>query len=133
MTVRKVVALTVDVEDRPGALAELTQPVADAGINLLAIYAGPMGGGKAKVSCVPDDPDKLRALAAEGGVSVQEREILFVEGDDRPGAGAEVARKLANGGLNIEVMLGTGSAGKFAMCIAVAPEDVDRAAAALGA
>jgi len=133
MTVRKVVALITEVDDRPGVLGEMAGPVADAGINLLALYGGPAGEGRAKIACVPDDPGKLRGLAAEGGVSVEERELLFLEGDDRPGAGAEIARKLANAGVNIQAILGTGSAGKFAICIAVAPEDLDRAASALGA
>ena len=132
MTVRRVTAFTVEVEDRPGTLAEMAQPVADAGINLLAVYGGPTSEGRAMICCVPEDPGPLRALAAEGGVPVQERECLLVEGEDRPGAGAELARKLAGAGINIEQMLATASGGTFAACVVVAPGDIDKAAAALG-
>ena len=132
MTVRKVVAFTAEVQDQPGVLAEMAQPIADAGINILALYGGPKGEGKAVVCCVPDDPAKLRALAAEGGVAVQEHEHLLVEGDDRPGVGASVARKLAGAGVNIQAIIGTTTGGKFLLCIRVAPEDIDKAAAAIG-
>ena len=132
MTVRKVVAFTVEVEDRPGILAEMSGPVADAGINLLAVYGGPIGGGKAKICCVPDDPAKLRALAAEGGIAVQERPHILVEGDDRPGTGAQVAQTLADAGINIEELHGAATGGKYALCIMVAPDAVDRAVKALG-
>ncbi len=133
MTVRKVVALTAEVDDRVGALAEIAQPVADAGINLLAVYGGPMGGGKARVCCIPDDPARLKDLAAQGGIAVQEREHLLVEGDDRAGVSAEIASKLSGAGVNIQAIHGTAGGGKFGICILVAPEDIDKAAAALSA
>ncbi|MFQ5809428.1 MAG: ACT domain-containing protein, partial [Armatimonadota bacterium] len=57
MTVRKATGFTVEVDDRTGVLAEMAQPVAEAGINLLALYGGPAGAGKAKICCVPENPD----------------------------------------------------------------------------
>jgi hypothetical protein len=132
MAVRRVTAFSVEVDDQPGVLGEMAQHIADAGINLLAVMGVPSGEGKSAIRCVPDDPGKLRALAAEGGVAVEESELLLVEGDDVPGAAAAAGQKLGAAGININGIIGLTTAGKYALCICVGPDNVDKAVAALG-
>jgi hypothetical protein len=61
-------ALVLDIEDKPGALGRLTRKIADAGVNLSAIYLAT----KTRVVIGARDLEKARAAAAgEGAASRQ--------------------------------------------------------------
>jgi hypothetical protein len=62
-------ALTVALEDRPGALAALTRRLADAGVNIVGVITLGRRQGKAELAITVDAVDKARrVLATEGGV-----------------------------------------------------------------
>jgi len=52
-------ALVLEIEDRPGALGKLTRKIADAGVNLNAVY----------LATKTRDIEKARAAAGEGAAS----------------------------------------------------------------
>jgi hypothetical protein len=62
-------ALMVAVEDRPGALAQLTRRLADAGVNIIGVVTLGRRQGKAELAITVDEVDKARrVLATEGNV-----------------------------------------------------------------
>jgi hypothetical protein len=57
--------LVMNIEDRPGALGQLTRKIADAGVNLSAVYLAT----KTRVVIAARDLEKARAAAGEGAAS----------------------------------------------------------------
>ena len=96
--------LTIDVENTPGALAEVAGAVSDAGVNLAAATC--IGAGeRAELHILVPHPEAVKhALAiAHLGVS-REREVVVVDVEDRPGVLADLARKVAKAGVNLELV-----------------------------
>lgn len=129
MTVRKAIQFSVRLPDEPGVLAQVTEVLAGQGVNLVAL-AGWTEGSDAVIACVPEDPDKLRNVDA-GGLTVQEREVVVVEGDDRLGVGNLLAQKIAQAGVSIHACTIQAAAGKYQAVFNVAPNDVDKIVNAL--
>lgn len=93
--------LTITLEDRPGRLADLGQATGGAGINIEGLSAT-TGGGRAEVHVLVDDAAAARDALSSAGIKVEgESDVLVVEVEDRPGTMGEVARKLADAGVNI--------------------------------
>jgi hypothetical protein len=57
-------ALHVGVEDRPGALANLTGRLADAGVNITGVVVLSRHQGKAELAMTVDDVDAARRVIA---------------------------------------------------------------------
>ncbi|MGH9316949.1 MAG: ACT domain-containing protein, partial [Thermoanaerobaculia bacterium] len=73
--------------------------------------------------------------AGKAGLKLSDAKRAFlIQGDDRPGAVAGAARKLADAKINITAAAAASSgAGRYGMILWVAPAAYDRAAQALGA
>ena len=94
--------ITVYLDDHPGELARITSLLGEAQVNILGFCAMRSGGGKAEVHLLIDDAlAAFSTLAAGGAVIASEQEVLVVNVNDRPGILGDVARKLADGGINI--------------------------------
>src|SRR4051794_36638112 len=96
--------LVIEIENEPGALARVAAAVSDAGVNL----AGATCVGSAERVelhiLVPHAEAARHALAlSQLGVS-REREVVVVEVEDRPGVLADLARKVASAGINIDLV-----------------------------
>jgi len=96
--------LTVILTDRPGTLADMGEILGKAGINIEGICATTYKGVGAIHILVEDSAGARQALKAKGIEVTAEREVLVKEIEDRPGILGEVARKLANAGVNIELV-----------------------------
>lgn len=97
--------LTVILEDRPGELAKLAESTGEAGVNLLGMCAL-TGEGKGFIHVLVDEAEAnaaREALEAAGMGVADAREALVVDIQDRPGTLGEVARTLAEAGVNIEL------------------------------
>jgi hypothetical protein len=57
-------ALTLSVEDRPGALAHLTRGLADAGVNIVGLLTLGRRQGKAELALSVDEVEKARRVLA---------------------------------------------------------------------
>jgi hypothetical protein len=123
-TVKRVTGFTLRVEDRAGLLAEMLEGVRNEGAMLLAV-AGWTEGKQAALFGIPTDPQKARSAAARNGIKVEERDYVWVEGDDRPGALIEFSRKLATRGINVETVHALAVEGKFAAIFALAADDLE--------
>jgi hypothetical protein len=97
--------LTVILRDRPGELARLGEVTGSAGVNIHGMAAF-TGEGRGVIHVLVDDGDVQRAVqalkAARLGVA-DEREVLVIDVDDRPGSLGELARELADANVNVEL------------------------------
>ena len=134
-TVRSVDYYYMTVPDKPGEGQRILSALKESGVNLLAFLGFPVEGGQSQLDLVPDDPQRLRKAAEGAGVTLSEAKRAFlIEGDDRVGAVADTAAKLAEANINlIAAAATTAGPGRYGMILWVAPGDYDRAAEALGA
>ena len=96
--------LAVTVEDKPGALAGMGEAIGAAGINIGGVCAAATPGASVVHLLVDDAGGARQALEGAGFSSIEEREVAVLEVEDRPGVLGEVARKLADAGVNIELV-----------------------------
>jgi hypothetical protein len=95
--------LTVVLDDKPGALADLGEATGRANVNLEGL-CGTTSGGKGEIHVLVENAGSARQALEDAGMEVSaERDVLVVEVEDRPGTMAEVARKLGDAGINIEL------------------------------
>jgi len=133
--IRRVDYFYVEVSDRPGEGFRLLSSLKEAGVNLLSMTAFPIGGGRSQIDVVPEDPAALESAARKTGITFKaRRRALFIQGKDRPGAIADIARVLSEAGINVHAAnAACGGGGGFGMILWVAQQEVDAAAKALGA
>jgi hypothetical protein len=99
------VDMVIEVNNEPGALAKVAAAVSDAGVNLAAAtYTG--AGRTAELHILVPHAEPVRhALAITSQAVTREREVVVVEiDDDRPGVLADLARKVAEAGVNIDLV-----------------------------
>ena len=95
--------LTVIMDDQPGKLADLGEATGRAGINIAGLCAM-VGDGKGFIHILVEDAPTARKALEEAGISVaDEREAVIVDLHGKPGAMGEIARDLADAGVNIDV------------------------------
>jgi hypothetical protein len=121
--------LTVVLTDKPGQLATLGGATGAAGVNIDGMCAF-TGEGRGIIHVLVADSAASRAVAAleEAGMGVADRRhVLVIDIEDRPGSLAEVARELAEAGVNIELLYSTFGGVK----LVVVTDDMESARAAL--
>jgi hypothetical protein len=99
------VDLVIDVENTPGALARVAAAISDAGVNIAAATCiGP--GERAELHIlVPHAEAAKHALAISHDVTVShEREVVVVDVEDRPGVLADLTRKIARAGVDLDLV-----------------------------
>src|SRR5918999_3616355 len=99
------VDLVIEIENSPGALAEVAAAISDAGVNMAAATCvGP--GNRAELHILVKHAEAAKhALAISHGVAItREREVVVVEVDDRPGVLADLTRKIARAGVNLDLV-----------------------------
>ncbi len=122
--------LSVHMENRPGALAELTRSLHEAGVNLLAISV-PDTGEFGTVRLLPADVMEARDALQDAGFSHAAVDVLAVELPHRPGALAEVARLLADGNVVVRYAYATiGGGTETSLCV-LSVDDIHKAQSAL--
>jgi hypothetical protein len=96
--------LVVDIENTPGALAEVAGAISDAGVNLAAATC--VGAGeRAELHILVPHPEAAKhALAISQLAVTREREVVVVDVEDRPGVLADLTRKIARAGINIDLV-----------------------------
>jgi hypothetical protein len=96
--------LVIDIENTPGALAEAAGAISDAGVNLAAATCL-RPGERAELHILVPHAEAAKHLLAISHLAVtREREVVVVEVEDRPGVLADLARKIAQAGVNIDLV-----------------------------
>jgi hypothetical protein len=119
--------------DKPGEGASALGRLRDAGVNLLA-FSGFPRNRRAQLDFVPVDPIAFKTVAKEVKLKVLGPKVCFLaEGDDRPGAGAELLSRLAEAKVNVTALqaISAGS-GRYGAIFWVKPRDVKKAAKLFG-
>jgi hypothetical protein len=120
---------TVILQDEPGQLARLGEATGQAGANIRGLAAF-TGEGRGVIHLLFDDDDAARARAAieEAGLGLaDDREVLVVDVNDKPGTLGELARELSAAGVNIDLAY----AAYGGVRLVIATDDLDNARAAL--
>jgi hypothetical protein len=106
VSVKKVVLWRAEVPNQSGALARTLAPLAEAGANLRVVMGYALGEtGRSAIEVFPVSGKKATAAAGAAGLSTSSIPCLLVEGDDRPGLGASMARAVAQKGVNITFLV----------------------------
>ena len=123
----------VQIADKPGALTGMLAPLREAGMNLMAVHAFPRNR-RTQVDVVPEDPTAFKNVAKAQKWKMQGPKMcLLVDGDDRPGALADLTDRLGSARINMTAVTGlTAGQGRFGVILWVKPGDVKKAAKVLG-
>jgi hypothetical protein len=96
--------LVIEIKNEPGALARVATAISDAGVNLAAATCLGTAEHVELHILVPHAEAARRALAiSQVGVS-REREVVVVDVEDRPGVLADLTRKVAKAGVNLDLV-----------------------------
>jgi hypothetical protein len=97
--------LTIALENRPGALAEMGEALARAGVSIEGGGAWVVNGKGAAHFLFEDGATARRALEAAGILVVEERDVLVQRlNQEEPGQLGKISRRMAQAGVNIEVL-----------------------------
>ena len=132
MAARKIEVLTVRLDPKPGALAQVLAAFREAKVNLIASWGYQMGPGEAQAHFFSADLDGARKALTKLGKAPKTEPAFWVEDADKLGSYHGVLDKLAKAGVNIEATDAFGIGGKFATVIFVSEADQGKAAKALG-
>jgi len=127
----KTTQLTVTAESKPGVLARVSEVLSQAGINITGVCAGE-AAGRGKIRILVSDTTRAKQALAAAKIRCSEEPALLLPLDNRPGALAAVASRLAAAKINIKCAYATtaGSGGTAHAVIVVA--NPDKALKALG-
>jgi hypothetical protein len=133
-TMRRVHYFYTAVADTPGAGYKLLSQLAEHGVNLLAFTAVPVGPMRTQLTLFPERTDQLTEVARMSGLQLDgPNPALLVMGEDRLGALAEIHERLYEARVNVYAASGvTDGRGGFGCVLYVRPEELERAAPALG-
>ena len=96
--------LVIDVENTPGALADVAAAISDAGVNMAAATCV-AGGERAEVHILVKHAEAARhALSISHLAVTREREVVVVDVVNRPGVLADLTRKIAKAGVDLDLV-----------------------------
>jgi hypothetical protein len=98
------VDLAIDIENAPGALAEVAAAISDAGVNIAAATCIGVGERAELHILVPHAEAARHSLAISHVAVTREREVVVVDVEDRPGVLADLTRKIARAGVDLDLV-----------------------------
>ena len=128
MSVKSAKLWVLDANDRAGLLADTLGPLASAGASLRVVmaYRHP---GQTERAAVEVYPIQAEAAAQAAGMQPSQMACLLVEGDDRPGMGAQLSRAIASSGLSMTFLMAQVIGRKFSAAVGFSSEQDAEAAA----
>lgn len=121
------------VQEQPGGAYNLLSRLAQAGVNLLAFNAVPVGPQHTQLVLFPDDPERFAEVAERADIGISGPGHAFlIQGDDELGALARIHHQLLEADVDVYASTGvTDGRGGFGYVVYVKADDHDRAAKAL--
>jgi hypothetical protein len=98
------VDLVIDIENSPGALAQVAAAISDAGVNIAAATCIGTGGRAELHILVPHAGAARHSLAISHVAVTREREVVVVDVEDRPGVLADLTRRIAKAGVDLDLV-----------------------------
>src|ERR1700727_3069214 len=96
--------LVIEIENSPGALAEVAAAINDAGVNIAAATCIGSGERAELHILVPRAEAARHSLAISHLAVTREREVVVVDVEDRPGVLADLTRRIARAGVNLDLV-----------------------------
>jgi hypothetical protein len=103
-TGQMAVDLVIDIENTPGALAQVAAAISDAGVNIAAATCIGAGERAELHILVPHAGAARHSLAISHLAVTREREVVVVDVEDRPGVLADLTRKIARAGVDLDLV-----------------------------
>lgn len=103
-TVKMAFDLVIDIENTPGSLAQVAAAISDAGVNIAAATCIGTGERAELHILVPHAEAAKHSLAISHLAVTREREVVVVDVEDRPGMLADLTRKIARAGVDLDLV-----------------------------
>jgi hypothetical protein len=134
-TIRQVEHYSASVANKVGEGARVFGALRSAGINLIAMWGYTRNTGKATIEFIPENGAAFVGAAKGAKLRLSKKQTAFhVEGDDRPGAIADLLAKLAAAKINVgAVQAVCAGGGRYGAVIFLPQAAVGKAAKVLGA
>lgn len=132
--VRTVTYYSAEIANKVGEGARVLKALQEGGVNFTGFWGYPVGR-KARLDMVPAEDAVLKKAAKKAGLALSPKMTgFFINGEDRPGAVAEVLAKLAAVGVSARAVQAIcAGAGRYGSFVQVGAEDVRKSKKALGA
>ncbi len=118
--------LTIILEDRPGTIADMAEALGKAGVNIEGGCGFP-SEGKGVIHILVEDVVAAKGALQQAGLEVRdERQVLVLAIENRPGVLSDVTRRIDKAGVNIDLMY---LAANTRLVIGV--DDIDKARAVI--
>jgi hypothetical protein len=98
------VDLVIDIDNTPGALAQVATAISDAGVNIAAATCLGSGETAELHILVPHAGAARHSLAISHLAVSREREVVVVDVEDRPGVLADLTRAIARAGVDLDLV-----------------------------
>ena len=131
VSVKAITLWRAEVDNRPGTLAKALGPLAESGASLRVamVYRFPGNESRGAIELFPISGRKATTAARRAGLSESGIPTLLVEGDDKAGLGAAIARSLAEAGINVAFLVAQVVGRRYAAVIGFdSPADARKAA-----
>jgi hypothetical protein len=132
-TIRVVEYFYLMVPDKPGEGARVLNVLKEAGVNLLA-FSGFPEGRRTQLDIFPADSAAFKQAARKAKWKiVGPKRGFLLQGNDRVGAVAELLERLGSAKINVTAIDAVSVDGRYGAIFWVAPKDVKKTAAMVGA
>ena len=120
--IRVVEHYSASILNKVGEGARVLAALRDAGVNLIAFWGYKHGEGRAQLEFIPEDSATFVAAAKQAKLRLRKSTALYIYGDDRPGAIADILAKLARSRINVAAVQGVcGGGGSYGTIVFLPP------------
>jgi len=115
VTVKEITLWRREIDNQPGVLAQVLDPLADSRVdlNVLMAYRYPGNEARGAVELYPVSGRKAAAAARAAGLTPADIPTVLVQGANRPGIGYSTTRAIADAGINLAFLVAQVVGSKF--------------------
>ncbi|MFC1455047.1 ACT domain-containing protein [Candidatus Undinarchaeota archaeon] len=91
----------IELKDEIGVLSRISKLIGEVGVNIESISGETHRGGDAIVRVIPDDEDKMRKLLVQNKLDFEEKDVVVVTVENKPGKLGETIGRISDHGISI--------------------------------